>query len=79
MTYELVLTQRLDYIEEHLTKIAAAIGYPYVPMKDAVGAGIPLAVVQLVQDGKKVQAIKLYRELTGMGLAEAKAVVDRLG
>ena len=48
-------------------------------MNDAVGAGIPQAVVQLAQDGKKVQAIKLYRELTGMGLAEAKAVVDRLG
>jgi hypothetical protein len=44
MSYELILTQRLDYIEEHLTKIAAAIGYPYVPMKDAAGAGIPPAV-----------------------------------
>jgi ribosomal protein L7/L12 len=78
MTYELILTQRLDYIEEHLTKIAAAISYPYVPMKDAVGAGIPPAVVDLVNAGKSIQAIRLYRELTGVGLAEAKAVVDKL-
>ncbi len=79
MSYELILTQRLDYIEEHLTKIAAAIGYPYVPMNDAAGVGIPPAVLELVDAGKRVQAIKLYRELTGLGLAEAKTVVDKLG
>jgi ribosomal protein L7/L12 len=79
MSYEQILTQRLDYIEEHLKKIAAAIGYPYVPMKDAAGAGIPPAVLKLVDAGKRVQAIKLYRELTGLGLADAKAVVDKLG
>jgi hypothetical protein len=44
MSCEQILTQRLDYIEEHLKKIAAAIGYPYVPMKDAAGAGIPPVV-----------------------------------
>jgi ribosomal protein L7/L12 len=79
VSYELILTQRLDYIEEHLTKIAAAIGYPYLPMKDAAGVRIPPAVLELVDAGKRVQAIKLYRELTGLGLAEAKAVVDKLG
>jgi len=79
MTYELILIKRLDYIEEHLTKIAAAIGYAYVPMKDAVAAGIPPAVVELVDAGKKIQAIQLYRELTGAGLKEAKDVIDNLG
>jgi large subunit ribosomal protein L7/L12 len=78
MTYELILAKRLDYIEEHLTRIAAAVGYPYVPMKDAVGAGIPPAVVELVDAGKKIQAIQLYRELTGAGLKEAKDVIDNL-
>lgn len=28
--------------------------------------------------GKKIEAIKLYRERTGEGLAEAKAAVDRM-
>jgi len=32
----------------------------------------------LLQSGNQIQAIKLYRELTGVGLAEAKDAVDRL-
>jgi ribosomal protein L7/L12 len=35
-------------------------------------------VVALARSKKKIQAIKLYRELTGLGLKEAKDVVDRL-
>ena len=30
------------------------------------------AIVELVRGGKKIEAIKLYRDLTGAGLAEAK-------
>ena len=29
--------------------------------------------------GRKIEAIKLYREFTGLGLAEAKDAVDRMG
>jgi ribosomal protein L7/L12 len=32
----------------------------------------------LIQSGDKIRAIKLYRELTGVGLAEAKDAVERL-
>jgi large subunit ribosomal protein L7/L12 len=35
-------------------------------------------VIELLQAGKEIHAIKLYRELTGVGLAEAKDAVDRL-
>ncbi|MGW1500548.1 ribosomal protein L7/L12 [Streptomyces mirabilis] len=35
-------------------------------------------VVALVRDGRKIQAIKVYREVTGAGLKEAKDAVDRL-
>lgn len=35
-------------------------------------------VIQLIQAGNQIQAIKLYREITGEGLAEAKDAVDRL-
>ena len=35
-------------------------------------------VIELITSGKQIQAIKLYRELTGVGLAEAKDAVDRL-
>lgn len=32
---------------------------------------------ELVKAGKMIEAIKAYRERTGMGLAEAKAAVER--
>ncbi len=32
----------------------------------------------LMREGKKIEAIKVYRGLTGAGLAEAKAAVERL-
>ena len=32
----------------------------------------------LVKAGRKIEAIKVYRALTGAGLAEAKAAVERL-
>jgi acyl-coenzyme A synthetase/AMP-(fatty) acid ligase len=39
---------------------------------------IPADVIGLVAAGKKIRAIKRYRELTGVGLREAKTVVDAL-
>ncbi len=35
-------------------------------------------MVQLARDGKKIEAIKIYREIFGVGLAEAKEAVERL-
>ncbi|WKX74234.1 ribosomal protein L7/L12 [Streptomyces sp. XD-27] len=35
-------------------------------------------VAELARNGKKVQAIKVYREVTGAGLKEAKDAVDRM-
>ncbi len=32
----------------------------------------------LVSKGQHIQAIKLYRERTGMGISDAKAVIDRI-
>lgn len=32
----------------------------------------------LARAGRKIEAIKVYRELTGAGLAEAKAAVEKL-
>lgn len=35
-------------------------------------------VEKLMREGRKIEAIKLYRELTGVELAEAKAAVERI-
>jgi ribosomal protein L7/L12 len=39
---------------------------------------IPADVIGLIAADKKIRAIKRYRELTGAGLREAKAVIDSL-
>lgn len=43
--------------------------------------GNDLAMSPQVQDalrrGNKIEAIKIYRELTGLGLAEAKAAIEK--
>ncbi|UXY20951.1 ribosomal protein L7/L12 [Streptomyces cynarae] len=36
-------------------------------------------VAALLRDGKNIQAIKVYREITGAGLKEAKEAVERMG
>ncbi|MFF2099793.1 ribosomal protein L7/L12 [Streptomyces sp. NPDC058202] len=35
-------------------------------------------VTELLRDGKKIEAIKAYREATGAGLLEAKQAVERM-
>ena len=35
-------------------------------------------IIEAIQAGQEIQAIKLYRELTGLGLAESKEAVDKL-
>jgi hypothetical protein len=42
-----------------------------------VGPSYP-EVMELARQGQKIAAIKLYREQTGAGLAEAKHAVDQM-
>jgi hypothetical protein len=48
--------------------------------QDAVPAGadprLPREFYDFVAQGKKIQAIKVYREVTGVGLKQAKDFVD---
>ena len=39
---------------------------------------VPADVLKAVAEGRKIVAIKLLREATGLGLANAKVIVDRL-
>ncbi len=38
---------------------------------------LPEEVIEAVRQGQKIEAIKLLREATGLGLANAKVLVDR--
>lgn len=44
----------------------------------AVESGLELAVLEVMRQGRKIEAIKLYRERTGAGLKQAKEAVDAL-
>jgi hypothetical protein len=38
---------------------------------------LPSEVIQAIKDGRKIEAIKILQEATGLGLANAKVLVDR--
>jgi ribosomal protein L7/L12 len=44
----------------------------------SVGAAEDPRLVAAIEEGHEIQAIKLYRELTGVGLKEAKDAVDAI-
>jgi hypothetical protein len=41
-------------------------------------ANVPLDIVQALRAGKKIEAIKLYRQSSGVGLKEAKDFVEEV-
>jgi dipeptidyl aminopeptidase/acylaminoacyl peptidase/ribosomal protein L7/L12 len=50
-----------------------------VSVGDAAATGsLESSVLPLMRQGEKIQAVKLYREQTGIGLAEAKAAVEAI-
>jgi hypothetical protein len=57
---------------------SSPMGMPAGQYVDPRFGAVPPEVVELARSGKKIQAIKLYRELTNLGLKEAKQVVDRI-
>ncbi|GAA2146117.1 ribosomal protein bL12 [Glycomyces algeriensis] len=62
------IERKLDLVMQHLGL------HDYAPP-----APDPLTEVRaLIGQGKKIQAIKVYRELTGVGLKEAKDAVEML-
>lgn len=39
---------------------------------------VPIEIIRLLSMGQKIQAIKVYQEMTGVGLKEAKDAIDAL-
>ena len=64
---------RLFRVEAKLDLLLKHAGLAFDPK-----AGVPPAVLEALQRGEKIEAIKLYREATGAGLAEAKDYVEEL-
>jgi large subunit ribosomal protein L7/L12 len=81
-----VVYRRLALLEQQVRLLSEKLGVPCPTFGSDVGktaptqleGGVPAAVVALARAGKAIDAINLFRELTGAGLREAKAVVDSL-
>jgi hypothetical protein len=65
---------RILRLENQVKLLSDRLGIPF----DDGSSGMPPEVVQLARDGRKIEAIKVYRDLTGAGLAESKQAVDQL-
>jgi hypothetical protein len=63
----------LSRIEAKLDLVLQHAGLKYVPY-----ANLPAPVINALQNGKKIEAIKLYREATGAGLKEAKDLIEEV-
>ena len=79
-------TERIDRLERQVRYLLRYMGVdPEVAAADDVtfgGGQPPFAaspeIVALVRSGKPIQAIKLYRRMTGVDLKEAKDAIDAL-
>jgi ribosomal protein L7/L12 len=72
---------RIEALEAKVAELHRLVGHPEpdgAPVADAQNT-FPPEVVELTLAGDTIQAIRVLRERTGLGLAEAKAVVDRIG
>ncbi|MCV7289065.1 ribosomal protein L7/L12 [Mycolicibacterium wolinskyi] len=77
------LQRRIEDLERRvaaLERAASASGHPVTPTPvGSPGEIVASAIVrQLALQGNKIAAIKLLRDETGLGLKEAKDVVDGL-
>jgi hypothetical protein len=73
------IDKRLDWIEESLGRL---VELRYVPMGRSETrpdeSAVPADVVELARAGKTMDAIKRYRELTGLDFSRAREVIDNL-
>jgi ribosomal protein L7/L12 len=70
------LTARVEKLERTVETLLKRLGMNY---NDSADAYLYPEVLELARQGKKIEAIKVYREMTGTDLKTAKDFVDSLG
>jgi hypothetical protein len=70
----ITLRGRVAELERRLDFIYKKLGVEYFDDPGMADSHI----ISLIKSGKKLEAIKAYRELTNSGLAEAKNAVDKI-
>ena len=71
------LLTRIAILERKVADLYERLGQREPELAELAGDVSP-EVLALLQQGKKIDAIKLYREQTGASLAAAKAFVESL-
>lgn len=66
--------ERLRALEAQMAPVSEAAGVPY----DAPNEGVPQEVIELVEAGDRMGAIRKYRELTGFGIEQAQEAIAKL-
>jgi ribosomal protein L7/L12 len=71
-----LLKSRINELEDRLNFLYRRLNIEYAdPNSDSV---LSPQIQDALRRGNKIEAIKIYRELTGVGLAEAKQAVENL-
>jgi hypothetical protein len=83
---------RLAHIERYLVQLGGQSGLPYTPFAADPEAfwgpewadgtpsganGVGADIVAMARSGRMIEAIKMYRQQTGVDLKEAKAAVEQ--
>lgn len=74
-TEVLQLRSRINELEERLKFLYRHLGVAYESDSSASPINNP-QLQEALRRGNKIEAIKIYRELTGVGLAEAKEAIE---
>jgi len=70
-----LLRSRVNELEDRLKLLYRHLHLEYAnPGSDPV---MSPKIQEALRNGNKIEAIKIYRELTGVGLAEAKDAIDK--
>jgi ribosomal protein L7/L12 len=65
------INERLRRLEDQTAALSQKVGIPFQAQSDAV----PAEVVELARSDKRLEAIRLYRQLTNASFEEARGVV----
>ncbi|MBC7808517.1 MAG: ribosomal protein L7/L12 [Akkermansiaceae bacterium] len=67
-------------LETRIDRVCRAVGIDPAQVEARAGDSSPLPpeILEEVRNGRKIQAIKLYRDWSGTGLKEAKDAIDAI-
>ena len=71
------LEMRVAQLEQRVSELYRRMG-EVEPGFDEAAAGTDERILEALRDDNEIEAIKIYRGLTGAGLAEAKKAVDEI-